>query len=267
MTSIFSQDWIDIVFTGRNKAYGAYDLRITSARNIVIATITSLVLFSLALASPVIIRKFSGSEATDEKVRVIEITELLAPPPIDPNEPPPPPVEPPPPPLKSTIKFTPPEIVKDEEVSEEDIPPAQDDFKDADAGAVTQEGDTAGVDYSLLEVSGSDLLGDPDADKVFQIVEQQPEFPGGERELMKYLSGIKYPEIARENDIEGSVYVRFVIERNGSVSNVEVAKGADRILNDAAMSHVKKMPSWKPGKQNGKEVRVQYVVPIKFTLQ
>lgn len=266
MTSIFSDSWIDIIFLNRNKDYGAYELRRCSAKYVIMAALISTAVFALALAAPVIIKSLGLDELTEKKVKVVEVTELLAPPPIDPSEPPPPPVEPPPP-LKTTIKFTPPKIVKDEEVTEEDEPPSQEELKEVEAGAETAEGDTSGVDYSLLEVSGNDVLGDPDAEKIFQIVEQQPEFPGGEKELMKYLSSIKYPEIARENDIEGSVYIRFVVEKNGSVSNVEVAKGSDKILNDAAMAHVKKMPSWKPGKQNGKEVRVQYIVPIKFTLQ
>ncbi|HXH18701.1 MAG TPA: TonB family protein [Chitinophagales bacterium] len=266
MTSIFSERWIDIIFSGRNQEYGAYVLRKRSARYVIAAALISTALFSLSLAAPIIIKKFGLDVRKEEKIKVIEVTELLAPPPIDPTEPPPPPVEPPPP-LKTTIKFTPPKIVKDEEVTEEDEPPSQEELKEAEAGAVTQEGDTAGVDYSLLEVTGNDVVGDPDADKIFQIVEQQPEYPGGEKELMKYLSSIKYPEIARENDIEGSVYVRFVVEKDGSITNVEVAKGADKILNEAAVAHVKKMKPWKPGKQNGKEVRVQYIVPIKFTLQ
>lgn len=267
MTSIFSDSWIEIIFQSRNKDYGAYKLRKSSGRYVIIAALISTAVFSVGLASPIIIRSLGLDKLKkEEKIKVVEVTELLAPPPIDPNEPPPPPVEPPPP-LKTTIKFTPPEIVKDEEVTEEDEPPSQEELKDVEAGAETVEGDTAGVDYSLLEVTGNDVLGDPDAEKIFQIVEQQPEFPGGEKELMKYLGSIKYPEIARENDIEGSVYIRFVVEKNGEVSNVEVAKGADKILNEAAMAHVKKMPAWKPGKQNGKEVRVQYIVPIKFTLQ
>ncbi len=103
-------------------------------------------------------------------------------------------------------------------------------------------------------------------DEIFQIVEEMPEFPGGQEGLLKYLSQIPYPPIARENDIEGTVYIRFVIDKNGQVTNVEVARGADKILNEAALNHVKKMPAWKPGKQRGKPVRVQYVVPIRFRL-
>jgi protein TonB len=104
-------------------------------------------------------------------------------------------------------------------------------------------------------------------EEIFQIVEEMPEFPGGQEALLKYLAQCPYPPIARENDIEGTVYVRFVIDKNGQVTNVEIARGADKILNEAALNHVKKMPAWKPGKQRGKPVRVQYVVPIRFKLQ
>jgi protein TonB len=103
-------------------------------------------------------------------------------------------------------------------------------------------------------------------EEIFQIVEEMPEFPGGQEGLMKFLAGITYPPIARENDIEGTVYIRFVIDKSGQVTNVEVARGADKILNEAALNHVKKMPAWKPGKQRGKPVKVQYVVPIRFRL-
>ncbi len=103
-------------------------------------------------------------------------------------------------------------------------------------------------------------------EEIFQIVEEMPEFPGGQEGLLKFLAGITYPPIARENDIEGTVYIRFVIDKAGQVTNVEVARGADKILNEAALNHVKKMPSWKPGKQRGKPVKVQYVVPIRFRL-
>lgn len=266
MTSIFSDSWISLVFQGRNQEYGAYDLRRRSVRNSAIAVIVSVSLFALALSMPMILRALSSGEEIVERPKIAIDVELLAPPPIDPNEPPPPPVEPPPP-LKTTIKFTPPEIVQDEEVTEEDIPPAQEEFEDAEAGAVTEEGDTAGVDLSLLDVSGEDVIGDEGADQVFTVVEQMPEFPGGDIALLKYLATCEYPSMAKENDLQGKVDIRFVIDKNGNVTEVTVARGADKILNDAAVKHVKNMPPWKPGKQNGKEVKVQYYVPIKFTLQ
>ena len=267
MTSLFDNRWISIVFKDRNQKYGAYELRQLTEKNILIAAIISVTLFGVALASPIIIRAFGSNEAEEKKVRIIENVELLAPPPIDPTAPPPPP-PPPPPPLKTTIKFTPPKIVKDEEVTEEDEPPTQDELKEADAGAETQEGDTSGVDLSLLDVSGNEVVGDEAPSEVFTIVEQMPEFPGGEKALLLFIrDNVQYPSMAKENDIEGTVYVRFVIERDGSVQGAEVAKGADKMLNEEALRVVRAMPKWKPGKQRGIEVRVQYIVPIKFILQ
>lgn len=105
-------------------------------------------------------------------------------------------------------------------------------------------------------------------DKVFDVVEQFPSFPGGNGKLSEFLSqNVRYPVVAAENGIEGRVIVRFIVERDGSVSNVEVAKGAEASLDKEAVRVVKMMPKWNPGKQNGKAVRVNFNVPISFKLQ
>ncbi|TVR78629.1 MAG: energy transducer TonB [Chitinophagaceae bacterium] len=106
----------------------------------------------------------------------------------------------------------------------------------------------------------------PEEDEIFTIVEDMPEFPGGEAALMRYLASIPYPPIARENDIEGSVFIRFIIDRDGRVIDAEVVRGADRLLNEAALRHIRNMPNWSPGRQRGQPVRVQYTVPIRFRL-
>jgi len=104
--------------------------------------------------------------------------------------------------------------------------------------------------------------------KVFFIVEEMPEFPGGELALRKYIANaIKYPVIAQENGIQGKVYVTFVVDRDGSISNARVARGVDPSLDKEALRVVKDLPKWKPGKQRGKPVRVSYTVPINFVLQ
>ena len=116
-------------------------------------------------------------------------------------------------------------------------------------------------------------------DEIFTIVEDMPRFPGCEsisnkkeqenchqRKLLTYLGGIKYPPIAKENDIEGKVFVKFVIDKKGQPTAVEVVRGADKILNQAALSHIKKMPKWSPGKQRGQPVKVSFIVPIHFKL-
>jgi len=104
--------------------------------------------------------------------------------------------------------------------------------------------------------------------KVFFIVEEMPEFPGGELALRKYIANsIKYPVIAQENGIQGKVYITFVVDRDGSVSSAQVARSVDPSLDKEAMRVVTKLPKWKPGKQRGKPVRVSYTVPINFVLQ
>ena len=105
-------------------------------------------------------------------------------------------------------------------------------------------------------------------EEIFVIVEQQPLFPGGISGLMKHISkNIKYPNIARENNITGKVYVRFVVKSTGDVANVSISRSVDPVLDKEALRVVKKLPRWKPGKQRGKAVSVWYSVPINFQLQ
>ncbi len=103
---------------------------------------------------------------------------------------------------------------------------------------------------------------------VFFIVEEMPEFPGGDAELRKYIANsVKYPVIAQENGIQGRVYVQFVVGTDGGVTQVKVARGVDPNLDKEAIRVVQSMPKWKAGKQRGKAVKVSYTVPINFVLQ
>jgi protein TonB len=120
------------------------------------------------------------------------------------------------------------------------------------------------------EVDFSDIQTEEEVEEspVFFIVEDMPEFPGGEAALHKYLAtSVEYPVIAQENGIQGRVYVKFVINTDGSVTDVQIARGVDPSLDKEALRVVKNMPKWKPGKQRGKAVRVSYTVPINFVLQ
>jgi len=108
---------------------------------------------------------------------------------------------------------------------------------------------------------------EPEEPQVFFIVEEMPEFPGGELALRKYLAeNVRYPEMAKENDIQGTVYVRFVVDTDGSVKNVELMRGVDPLLDKEAIRVVNSLPKFKPGKQRGKAVKVSHQVPIKFQL-
>jgi protein TonB len=104
--------------------------------------------------------------------------------------------------------------------------------------------------------------------EIFKVVEEMPEFPGGAAKMMEYIQkNIKYPMMARESDIQGKVFVQFVVEPNGTISGVTVMRGIGGGCDEEAVRVVESMPNWKPGKQRGSAVRVQYVVPIVFKLQ
>jgi TonB family protein len=105
-------------------------------------------------------------------------------------------------------------------------------------------------------------------EQVFFIVEEMPEFPGGELALRKYIANtIKYPEVAQTNGIQGKVYVTFVVSKDGAVANAKIARGVDPSLDREALRVVNSLPKWKAGKQRGETVNVSYTVPINFVLQ
>ena len=105
-------------------------------------------------------------------------------------------------------------------------------------------------------------------EEIFYVVEEMPSFPGGQKELRKYLAeNVEYPSVARENEIQGKVYVRFCVTKNGNVEQVQVARGVDPVLDKEAKRVVRNMPNWKPGSQRGEKVNVWYTVPINFQLQ
>jgi len=136
---------------------------------------------------------------------------------------------------------------------------------------VTKEGEEGGVDESLVEPEAPPapaVIEEPGEEEPFAYVEQMPEFPDGQAALMQFLrDNIKYPAIARENGIAGQVVVRFVVTKDGTVTNAQIVKGLGGGLNDEALRVVKKMPKWKPGKHNGRAVPVTFNLPIKFQLQ
>jgi len=163
---------------------------------------------------------------------------------IPPSATPPPP--PPPPPAPTTVF----EIVEDEEEIEEEI-----------------ELDDMEIDEDT-EVEFIEEVEEVEEEQIFTIVEQMPTFPGGEAELFKYLGkSIKYPQMAQDAGIQGVVFVTFLVDKDGGVKNVKVLRGIGGGCDQEAIRVVKKMPKWKPGRQRGKSVKVQYNLPIKFTLK
>ena len=277
---LYDPKWVDMVFAGKNKEYGAYQLRKgTSGRNIkaLLILVIAAALVGGFLAWKVIEQKQAEEQqAYMEAMKLAELQQQ-AKKEEKKKEPVKPKVE-----MKKEIpvaretqKFTAPVIKKDELVKEENQVKQMD--KLDEKVAVGTENKEGVKDRTVEAVRSEIAVAAPPpppapkpevATKVFDVVEEMPSFPGGQGALMQYLaSNIKYPVVAQENGVQGRVIVSFVVERDGSISDVKVARSVDPSLDREAQRVVKSMPRWKPGKQNGSAVRVKYTVPVVFRLQ
>jgi periplasmic protein TonB len=266
-------DVLDIVFEGRNKAYGAYFLRKIYEKHVRNSLIIGGLAVVLGISAPLIYDKIKSQIDKANAMTVVEVNlkDIQLPEDLPPPPPPPPPKEPPPPP-KATIKYVPPEVKPDAEVKEEakvDPPPAN-----VEVGSKTQDGTGQVAIQEAPQGQGEPappppvVEEKPKEDEVFQVVEQQAEFPDGQAALFKWLStNIKYPAVARENNIQGKVIVRFIVEKDGSINGVTVLRGANELLDKEATRVVKEMPKWKPGKQRGNAVRSYFTLPVVFKLE
>lgn len=270
---LVSNEWTDLVFEGRNQAYGAYVLRKgTTKRNlwsiIIVAVAAALLFLGLTLQRMVEAnRKVENTQAVElaalkeaKKEAKVEKKEKIN---VEPEKV----VEK----VKSSVKFTAPVIKKDDEVKEEDMIKLDEVEKsDKAVGAFTVEGNDE-VGGEVLKAKEEIATPEPpkqEDNKVFDVVEQMPSFPGGQGALMQWLaSNMKYPVVAAENGVQGRVIVQFVVEKDGKVTDVHVAKSVDPSLDKEAARVVAAMPKWIPGKQNGSAVRVKYTVPVTFKLQ
>lgn len=266
-SKILNTDYLDILFEGRNKSYGGYELRrkYPKRARIAGAIIVGAAMLIMAYAY---IHNMMNDDNREIGRPVMKEVVLAEPPPVDPTKPPPPPPPAePPPPVKPTVKFTPPVIKKDEEVREEEKPATVEDLKDKVAGPTTKEGDPMGIDPGIVDVPnpGKGPVEAPAPPQIFKYVEQMPEFPG---DVNSYLgNNLRYPESARESGEEGRTIIQFVVSENGEISDVTVVKSSGHSSLDAeAKRVVGKMPKWKPGKQNGKAVKVYFTLPVTFRL-
>jgi protein TonB len=268
INKILNADYLDILFEGRNKQYGGYELRKKYKRRATIAGLISVLTIGGAFGS-LLIKKH---EAPIAELPSIKDVKLAEPPPVDPKKPPPPPPVQPPPPVKPTVKFTPPVIKKNEEVKEDEKPqpPKPEENKVVGPTEVKGADNPDAIDPGLAPAgtgTGKPVEAAPPADKVFTAVEQMPEFPGGMAALNKYLSDhIKYPPQAREEGIHGRVILRFVVDQSGNVTNVEIQRDQGGGLGKEAVRVVTGMPKWRAGKQNGQAVKVYYTLPVTFNL-
>jgi periplasmic protein TonB len=271
INKILKSDYLDILFEGRNKNYGGYELRKKYPERMKKSGIFLLAFGLLAFGYSVFANMAKKTVVAPPPIPK-EIN-LAPPPPIDETKPPPPPPpSEPPPPVKPTVQFTPPVIKKDEEVKEDEKPAEQKDLKEAAAGLKTEAGDVNGIDPGIVDKPGDGagkiVEAGPPADMIYKAVEQVPEFPGGEKALYKYLQDhLVYPEKASSQNQSGTVRVRFVVNLDGSIVNVEVARGVGYGMDEEAKRVVASMPHWKPAMNNGKPVRCQFQVPITFSLQ
>ena len=264
----------DIVFAGRNKAYGAYLLRRLYNKHITVAAITAIILFFLFLSIPLISKMIKGDQEDTEVVeRIVTEVDLAPPPPLDEATPPPPPppppdLPPPPPPVRATVKYTPPVVKRDEEVQEEEEIPDVEVLEEIDAGVKTVEG-SKDAPLDLGEIDGtSNVVAEVVEEKPYTYVEQMPTFPGGDGEMMKYLGkNIRYPAAAQRAGVEGLVVLSFVVSSTGEISDIQVVKQLGAGTDEEAVRVVKSMPKWTPGKQNGRAVPVRYTLPVRFTIK
>jgi protein TonB len=260
----------DIIFESRNKSYGAYALRQSYGKRMKRGVIGGLAVFALLISSPLIATRLTPTKV-DLDVTPIDMTDIVPDKPKDDLVPPPPPPPPPPPKQIATVRFVPP-IVTLEAETEPPMPNPAD--ITVNVANQTQEGENreAFVPAVVTPVApppDEPVVAKPVEDKtVHLIVEQVPEFPDGTKAMFKWLSdNVKYPPIARENGIEGTVYVGFVVGKDGSIQNVQIKRGISGGCNEEAVRVVQAMPAWKPGRQNGKAVNVAFTLPIKFKLE
>lgn len=272
---LISSDWVDLVFEGRNKAYGAYRLRKSTTKRNILAMVAVVILLVVAFIILTVKNFVDEQRAKVAMTQVAELTNYKQPEKkaevkqkkieVEPERV----VER----VKSSIKFTAPVIKKDDEVKPDEELKTQDELMSTKTAIGTF--DVKGNDDANGEVlKAKEVIAEPEPpkheeeNKVFDIVEQLPLFPGGPAALMKYLSeNTKYPVVAQENGVQGRVTVQFVVEKDGSISDVHVLRGVDPSLDKEAVRVVKSMPRWTPGKQNGITVRVNYRVPVLFRLQ
>src|SRR5687768_3994521 len=257
-SNVMAQRWEDLIFENRNKAYGAYVLRTVYTKNVLKGVGLTIVIVALLFYSPDIIALFKGAEVVEKAPpRKLVYTELSAPPPIDKPKPPPPQIQLPK--LQKVIKFVPPKVVKEEVV--EEIPTIEE-IKQNEVAAVEIEG----TEEVVFEEPVEQVVVE-DENKIFMVVEQQPEFEGGYEAMMNFIKkNMRYPASARRMGIDGTVYVSFVVGKDGSINEVKVLRGISADCDKEAVRVVQMMPNWRAGKQNGKPVFVRFNLPIKFKL-
>ena len=260
---IFKKQWLDLVFEGRNKRYGAYELRKENPKTSIKALAGGSIFFALCLASPLIIDMLPSSddddEALNQKVVLVNMDKPK-------NLPPPPKPPEPPKPKIDEVKFTEIKVVEKEKVVEE-IKTVEE-LKDKVIAEKNQKGDPDAKIVIDQPTGNSDKDAEIVDNQVYSSagIEVQPEFPGGNAGWNKYVQrNYKTPEV--EQDLKGRVFVEFVVEKDGSLTDIKVIRDLGLGTGAEAIRMLKSAPRWKPGVQNGKSIRVRYTQAIMLDIK
>lgn len=263
---ILDADILDIIFEGRNKSYGAYDLRKTYnkrfVRAMVIAGSIILLLFLGTVVANMINKRMSEKDLDVLETQMAEIKNEPPPPPPPPTPPPPPP-----PPEVNQVKFTPPVVKKDEEVKQDEKPPEIKDETTISTKTVESE-NTAPVVSAPIVDEGSKVVEPPVNDnQIFTKVEVEAAFPGGDGAWRRYLTNNLDANVPIENNADPGTYtvvVRFIVSKDGSVSDVTAETKQGHGMEEEAVKIIKKGPKWTPAIQNGRNVNAYRRQPITF---
>jgi protein TonB len=256
----------ELIFSIRNKDYGAYVLRSSYKKTLSIALFITAFVFIVVTTFPLFLKKNQGNTNTLRKPVSIPITldnptiqndinkqqintEILKA-------------------FKPTIKYIAPTVIPDEKIKVIEDFPTLDDLRDKNIGTRDLEGDSAGGYLVINDIEDTVPIVKPDkTEERFSWVEEMPSYPGGNEALISFMSkNIIYPEIAKRAGVEGKVLISYVVERDGSISEIKIIKGIGAGCDEEAVRVLKLAGKWMPGKQNGKAVRVNMVIPVVFTL-
>jgi len=279
-----SSDWRNLIFADKNKEFGAYQLRKESDKRHNMAVLFTLIGLAVIIVLIIALSKWSDYRAEQQALALQEQREKMMAAQLAQEA-----EEVPDEPEVEEQKFEQPEIEVPEEVLATvqvtqiaivDADKVKNEVMDMDTqkedntarGVVTQEGSDDADKFKAVQeqvvVKEPEPEVKPKEEEIFIAVEQPAEFPGGPTALMKWLNNnVRYPEAAQQNDIQGRVIVKFVVEKDGSIGKTEILKGVDRDLDREALRVVKKMPKWQPGKNNGVPVRSYFNLPVVFRLQ
>lgn len=280
--NLSSREWCDLVFEGKNKDFGAYVIRTDSPNRhnkAVLYTLIGAIIFSLLVIGYMKANQYLEERRlaamVEQKVVPIDLSQEA-----EESEPKQEQIEQEKPEVLreevlNTIKVTELAIVEDKMVNEEDEIKTQEEQIESMHSAGSVDFDQGTDNKIVTREFKKDVVVEPTVEKpkevvpdIFTQVEQMPQFPGGEAALMKFLSShINYPPIAAENNVQGKVTLQFVIEMDGHVGEVRIARSVDKSLDQEAIRVVKLLPKFTPGRQNGHPVRVWYTLPVQFRLQ